>query len=279
VKLKLAISLLLIFSTAAWAVPGKGEAGFTALKGAAAASFQVPSNARLVRTENLKASGMLSKRYQQMLGDAEVLGAQLTVWSNASGNTVAVIGAYYPGLMSTNVIKLKGNAAQGVAASNIGQAGRWETRLMINPSNGRYFYSVENKRSDSRWFYWIDAEDGSVVNKYDGLTTGSGLGVQGDTKDLTNLTTPNGNHFEMISIDRRQTTYDANSKSLLPGSLAIDDDDDWNTPGTVSPAQPAMVDAHFFANITDKYFLNTYSFDWLDNYTQGMVSSAHLKRR
>jgi hypothetical protein len=43
---------------------------------------------------------------------------------------------------------------------------------MINPTDGRYFYMVENQRSDSRWFHWVDATTGSVVNAYDGLTTG-----------------------------------------------------------------------------------------------------------
>ena len=183
-KLKLAISLLLIFSAAAWAAPGKEGDGFIALKGPAAAGFQVPADVRLVGTENLKARGLVSKRYQQMVGDAEVLGGQLTVLSNASGNTVAVIGAYYSGLLSTNDINIRGKAAQGVAASNIGEAGKWKTRLMINPSNGRYFYIVENNRSDSRWFYWIDAENGNVLNAYDGLTHSDGTGVLGDTKDL-----------------------------------------------------------------------------------------------
>jgi bacillolysin len=278
-KFIVAISLLLMSSTSAWSAPGKGESGSVALNGVEAAGFQVPANARLVGTTNIKARGLVSKRYQQMVGDAEVLGGQLTVLSDASGKAVAVIGAHYPGLMSTNVIKLKGKAARNVADSNIGEAGKWETRLMINPSDGRYFYIVENKRPHSRWFYWIDAEDGSVMNKYNGLTTGSGIGVQGDTKDLTGLTTKNGNKYVMISNNNRQTTYDAKSKSRLPGTLAIDDDDVWDTPGTASPAQPAMVDAHYFANLTDKYFLDTHNFDWLTHYSQGMVSSAHVKRR
>lgn len=32
---------------------------------------------------------------------------------------------------------------------------------------------------------WIDADTGAVLNEYDGLTTGSGVGVLGDTKDLS----------------------------------------------------------------------------------------------
>lgn len=39
-----------------------------------------------------------------------------------------------------------------------------------------------------------------------------------------------------------------------------------------------MVDAHFFANVTDDYFQTVHSFNWLSKYPQGMVSSVHLKR-
>lgn len=277
-KLKLAISLLLIFSAAAWAGPANEKAGFIALKGAAAASFQVPADVHLMSTETSKARGLVSKRYQQMVGDADVLGGQLTVLSNASGDTVAVIGAYYPSLLSTNDIKLKGKTAQAVAASKIGSAGRWSTRLMINPSNGRYFYRVENRRPQSRWFYWIDAENGDVINAYDGLTHSNGIGVLGDTKDLTDLTRVSGTYYEMTSTYGRYSTYDAGNRNRLPGKLATDDNDLWDLAGSTSPGQGALVDAQFYAHITDAYYLLTYTFNWTNHYPQGMVSSAHLQR-
>ena len=270
---------LLLFSVFALSAPGKGKIGFIALKGPAAANFNIPTNLHLVGLTKQLAGGLKAKRYQQIFENAKVLGGQLTVISDTKGNKVGVIGEHYPGLLSTNIIKLKGKAAMRIAISKAGAAGKWNSRLMINPSNGRYFYMVENKRSDSRWFYWIDAEDGSITNSYNGLTTGSGLDVQGDTKDLTDLTTGSAPQYKMISSDGRQRTYDAQSKSRLPGILAVDDDDAWDTPGDASPGQPAMVDAHFYANVTDKYFYNTHNFDWLYHYPQGIVSSAHVKRR
>jgi thermolysin len=148
---------------------------------------------------------------------------------------------------------------------------------MIDPAGGRYFYLVENRRADSRWFHWVDAEDGSLINAYDGLTTGSGIGVHGDSKDLTGLTTFRRGSYEMVSADGRQTTYDAGSKSRLPGRLATDDDDAWDTPGRTSPGQAALVDAHFYARVTDDYLVAR-GFDWMDFYSQGMVSSAHVRR-
>ena len=253
------------------------HAEFIALNGAEATNFKLPANVRLLGTANFKAAGVISKRYQQVVGNAEVLGGQLTVLNNTHGEAVAVIGENFPGLMSTNDITINDKSAQAITAKKIGSTGKWSTKLMINPSDGRYFYIVENQRPDSRWFHWIDASNGSVINAYDGLTTGDGTGVDGITKTPLD-TTKNGAQFQMISSDGRQKTYDAQNKSTLPGILAVDNDDHWNTAGSTSPGQPALVDAHFFANITDDYYQTIHSFNWLSKYPQGMVSSAHLKR-
>ena len=99
----------------------------------------------------------------------------------------------------------------------------------------------------------------------------------GDTKDLTDLTTFNGTFYELRSSDGRLHTYDALNGRGLPGILPEDADDLWITPGTSSPGHPALVDAHFYAQVTDNYYTSTHGFNWLDHYPQGMVSSAHLR--
>jgi len=100
----------------------------------------------------------------------------------------------------------------------------------------------------------------------------------GDTKDLTGLTTYVSGTYRLATPDGRQTTYDARNRTRLPGTLATDSNDIWNLLGRTSPAQPALVDAHFYARVTDQYYLGTHSFNWMTYYPQGMVSSAHLKR-
>ena len=158
---------------------------------------------------------------------------------------------------------------------------------MINPGTGGYFYRVENKRFDSRKFYWIDAENGNVLKKYDGLTTGQGTGVKGDTKDLTGLTTFNGSTFELRSGDGRQATFDARNRPrlvllcsilpslFLPGVLGTDTDDQWVDPGTASPGQPALVDAQFYARVTDLYYSTIHGRNSLDGAGLPMISTAH----
>jgi bacillolysin len=264
-------------STAAGAETG----GFRALNGMEAKNFEIPSDMVLATQEALKTTSsgaqLSVERYRQYFGDAEVLGGQMTVYG-ADGETLAVIGGHYDNLSPQNMVALSANEAQKAARDQLGRGGEWFTQLMLNPESERFYYEVENKRYDSRWFYWIDAEDGSIVNAYDGLAHGSGTGVLGDIKDLSGLTTNNGGQYQLISADGRQTTYDARNRSRLPGVLATDGDDDWDSGGRTSPGHPAMVDAHFYARITDGYFQSTHSFDWLNYYPQGMVSSAHVKR-
>lgn len=281
VQLCLAIILLCVFglSVSASAGPPRQSPGSLALNGKAAQAFQLPADMVMVHEQTRGPRGLAIRRYQQMLGAAEVLGGQLTLQTDRAGAIVAVVGAHYPDVLAKNKVRLNKAQAQAVAAARIGNTGEWRTTLMIDPGAGRFFYRVENKRFDSRWFLWIDAETGEVMNAYDGLTTGSGTGVLGDTKDLTGLTTKSGKVYTMESADGRQTTYDAKNRPIrLPGKLGQDKDDLWTTPGRTSPGQPALVDAHFYARVTDNFLQEICGFDWLDVYPQGMVSSAHHKR-
>ena len=261
----------------------QGRSGFRAVTGAAAAAFRVPPDMRLIAQERVgRDRQIVSERYRQYVGNAEVLGGQLTVYRDDAGERDAVVGAYYADLTPANSIRLTAGAAQGIAAGRRDTAGAtWKVDLMISPGTARYFYRVESRGVDARWFYWIDADTGAVLNEYDGLTTGSGegVGVLGDTKFLTDLTFYSGSTYQLVSADKRQKTYDAQNRSKLPGVLATDADDDWDTIGSASPGQGALVDAQFYANVTDDYYFFTHGFNWVAKYPQGMVSSAHVGRR
>jgi bacillolysin len=261
--------------------PAQGRSGFQTLAGATARAFRVPADMRLIAQERLGRGGQIAaERYRQFLGDAEVLGGQLTIYRDDAGVRDAVIGAHYADLTPGNTIRLTAGGARGIAMGRRNEPGSaWNVNLMIDPGTARYFYRVESRSVDARWFFWIDADTGAILNEYDGLTTGSGIGVLDDPKDLADLTTFNGSTYRMVSSDGRQTTYDAQNRQKLPGVLATDADDNWNTPGASSPGQGALVDAQFYARVTDNFYLTTQSFDWRTHYPQGMVSSAHLGRR
>ena len=273
------VGLVCAAALPAAAAPAGG--GFRALRGAAAQAFTLPADMALARRETLATRGLVAERYRQYLGQAEVLGGQLTIYRDAaSGAAVAVAGAHHAGLVAQNKVTLTPAAAQAIAAARpeAVSGGTWVTDLMIDPANGRYFYRADSRGDTARWFFWVDAETGVIVNAYDGLTTGSGVGVDGAVKDLTDLTTFSGGKYQAVSANGRIHTYDAINRNRLPGTLATDGDDNWNTPGQTSPGQPALVDAHFGANVTDRYFQTEQGFDWLAHYAQGMVSSAHLQR-
>jgi len=252
---------------------GNGN-GFGALNGAAAQAYRIPNDMAHVGQIEMGKYNAISNRYQQYKGEAQVFGAQVTIYTDAtSGDTMAVIGAHYDNVVASNTVALNSGQARSIVAREIGESGAWNVDLMIDPASGAYFYIVESRGEASRMFYWIDAETGATMNAYDGLAEGSGTGVLGDTKDLTGLTRPSGSGYEMVSPNGRFTTYDAQNRSRLPGSLATDADDLWN-----SADQGALVDAHYYANVTDDYYLNTHGFNWTDHYPQGMVSSAHVQR-
>jgi len=256
---------------------GQGRSGFRALTGQDAAAFVVPSDVRLVARGGAGSNrpGAVA-RYRQFVGNAEVLGGQLSIYTDAAGQRTAVVGAHYPNLAPATGPRIAPAAAQTIAAARRPDlSGEWHNDLMIRPDTGRYFYRVELRGVDTRWFYWVDAETGAVTNEYDGFATGSGIGVKGDIKDLTGLTSDNVPHA--MSTDRL-TTYDARNRQTLPGVLATDVDDTWDTAGRTSPGQPALVDAHFYANVTDTYYQSVFGFDWLNHYLQGMRSSAHVGR-
>jgi Zn-dependent metalloprotease len=281
--LLIALVVMIAPTMAADSQAAQSQDGFRALDGEAARAFRVPADVRVVDQRSYEGTALASgalhvNRYQQYLGEAQVFGGQLTTLNNADGETLAVVGGHFDNLAPQNHVAISANDARLVASEQIARGGRWITTLMINPDNGRYFYNVENMRFDSRWIHWVDAETGEIINSLNALTHGEGTGVLGDTKDLTGLTSQSGSSYVLVSPDGRLTTYDARNRNRLPGVIQTDADDNWNTPGSDSPGHPAMVDAHFYANVTDSYYQSTHSFNWTNYYPQGMVSSAHVQR-
>ena len=248
---------------------------FKALSGQEAANFVIPDEMRLVKEFYMDKYGLTYERYQQLYGEAQVLGGQITIYKTQDGTVKNVIGNYFSNIAPTNTVGLTKAGAKGLVDRDIGAKGQRKrvVDLMINPDSGQYFYRIETLTDHHRWFHWINAENGGTLNKYDGLAHSDGTGVDGGSRDLTGLTTFNNSLYEMISSDGRLTTYDAKNRNKLPGVLATDDDDTWD-----AEQQAPLVDAHFYASVTDHYLNGQHGFNWFSHYSQGMVSSAHLKR-
>ncbi|MCZ6763488.1 MAG: M4 family metallopeptidase, partial [Alphaproteobacteria bacterium] len=261
--------------------------GYRALSGAEAAFFVLPDDVDLVSSRRIERHGLTYERYQQVFGGAKVLGGQLSLYRNDAGDITTVIGAHYPDIVPTNAARLAAAEAHGIVDRDIGPAGQRFTDLMIDPRSGRYFFRVETRRADSRWILWIGAQNGGVLNKYNALMHAThctnpvlqptcGFGVEypdfpSDVKDLTGQTTWSDtyNAYMLWSQDNRRGTYDYGASDIFTIPIAKDLDDVWDLLGTASPAQQAMVDSHYYAYVADKYFGDTYDFDWV---LEGMAS-------
>jgi hypothetical protein len=107
-------------------------------------------------------------------------------------------------------------------------------------------------------------------------------------KDLAGLTTFHGvaghgaagPHYDLTSVDGRQVTFDAKN---APANLyfVTDADDTWDlvTSDRGSPGHPALIDAQYYATVTDDYYAATHSFDWLAcTGLPAMQSVAHYRK-
>jgi Zn-dependent metalloprotease len=273
-----------MLATSVAAVAQSPALGWSSDTRALSAAFQAPPDATAVWTAQLP-GGLMQTRYQQYFRGARVLGGQFTVLQGKGGAELAVVGAHFPAITPTNDVRVTPAQARANAARDVGEAGKWSTTLAIDPATGRFFYAVDSKRFDSRWVHWIDAGNGGTIKKIDALQhdgeteNDPAIGVKGDTKPLD--TTWNGTLHQMISHDGRQLTYDAGnspSESSLPGTLFGDADGVWDLIRRTSPGQPAGVDAHYYANVTDDYYLETFARNSLDNAGMPMISSVHVFR-
>jgi Zn-dependent metalloprotease len=249
-----------------------------ALSGDQARQYDVPGDVREVWTSS--DDGITQTRYQQYVGDAAVYGGQITVLSR-DGQRAAVVGNHYSSLSPSNHVKLSKAGAREKVQRVRGNSGKFITTLYINPKNGVRFYEVDSQRADSRKVFHINAQTGDKIRSYDNLQEDSetGTGVKGDTKTLD--VTVSGTSHQLVSTDKRQATYDARNTKSLPGTLFVDPNSDgtWNLAGRTSPGQPAGVDAHYYANVTDDFYQTVFSRNSLDNDGIQMVSTAHYGNR
>ncbi|MGH3333043.1 MAG: M4 family metallopeptidase [Nocardioidaceae bacterium] len=253
--------------------------GSFAFSGPAAAHFKMPEGMREVHTSTFP-GGRTQTRYQQMVDGASVLGAQITVIRSASGEAETVIGAHFPSLQAKNKVKLSKQEAKQEAVSEIGAEGDFDNTLRLDPRTGRLFYEVQSIRADERPVLWIDATSGETVKEYDGLTEGEGIGVKGDTKTIDTSLNAAGDLYRLASGDLRQVTYDAfnsdgKNKPFQP-KVMTDADDIWDLAGNTSPAQPAGVDAHYYAGVVDDFYGETFGRNSIDDQGMRITSVVHF---
>ncbi len=253
-------------------VPPDGS--FT-LDGAAAAAYELPDDVERVWSTTY-ADGTTQTRYQQVVEGAEVLGGQVTLLEDASGRTTTVIGAHFASLAPANRVTLAPAEAVKVATDLLGAQGERTTTLRLDPRDGTLFYEIDTRRFAQRPVLWLDAATGEVRNRFDAIAEeGEGVGIKGDTKTID--TSGPAGAYRMISSDHRQETYDAQNRQNHPGVLMTDPDDVWDLdkPQNLSPSQAAGVDAHYYAELVDDFYAETFGRDSIDDKGMQIISTVH----
>jgi bacillolysin len=285
----LALAAVAVFASGAGArSDGKAAngGGFFALAGNDAALYVAPADLKLVR--KLELGGATYERYQQVFGPAEaqVLGGQVSVFREASGQASSVTGAYYPGIAPSNEVRLSRAQALERAERQQPHGAERTVTLLIDPAAGRYFFEVETRDLDLRKIHWINADNGETIRFFDALTDNHATGVKGDSKSVSGITTfhsasghgATGAHYDLFSTDNRQWTFDARNRTSQL-YYVTDADNHWTTvtSNRQSPGQPALTDAQYYANASDDYFLARPGFNWTSCYAR-MQSVAHYSR-
>ncbi|WP_129688523.1 M4 family metallopeptidase [Gottfriedia acidiceleris] len=246
-------------------------------------------------------------RLQQVYNGVPVWGSTQTALVADDGVLTVFSGTVAPNLDTKKGLKsekkVNANKSIKIAEADLGYTPIYEkdpTADLVVYTNGdeaTYAYLVNLNflsPKPGNFNYFIDASTGKILNSYNNLdeadssapaakpggttsstnTTGTGVGVLGDTKTL-NMTV-SGSTYYLQDNTRAQGgifTYDAANRQRLAGTL-------WTSPDNLlnSTYDGAAVDAHYFAGLTFDYYKNVFARNSYDNKGGALKSSVHYGR-
>ncbi|MBY6037617.1 M4 family metallopeptidase [Fictibacillus nanhaiensis] len=234
-------------------------------------------------------------RFQQQFNGVPVWGSTQVAHINKDGILSVVSGEVVPDLDKQE--KLKGKtkiqpkkavekaiAALGILAE-FEETPKAELVVFMKENVAHYAYLVNLNfliPEPGNWNYFIDAQSGEIINRYNDMhevtgtnATGTGKGVLGGSKTL-NLTLSSGKYYMQDNTRANGIyTYDMANRTFfpqfyLPGTLYSGPDNVFD-----SNYDAAVVDAHYFAGITFDYYKNTHARNSYDNKGARITSSVH----
>ncbi|SFB02802.1 MULTISPECIES: M4 family metallopeptidase [unclassified Bacillus (in: firmicutes)] len=238
-------------------------------------------------------------RLQQVYNGVPVWGSTQVARVDNNGVLQAVSGAVAPeldkkGLKSITKKKSLQQAIQ-LSEADLGFKPVYEkapiSELVVLPvgSTAIYAYHVNLNFLDpspGNYHYFINAQTGEVVNKFNAIdtaaakpaitgtnTVGTGLGVLGDTKSI-NTTLSSGYYY--LQDNTRGSgifTYDGKNRNQLPGTLWQDADNNLS-----ATYDKAAVDAHYYAGVTYDYYKSVFNRNSYDNNGAALKSTVHYSR-
>jgi len=247
--------------------------------------------------KNFKQEGLSTIRLQQYYYNVPVWKSEIIVNVSDKGVVKSVIGlpiTLEGKLAHTVEEKINKPQATRIALEALG----FKPVLLSNPKAelvvynynnvSRYAYFVEivfDEPTPGRWFTFVDAETGAIINSYNKLatgkpsgdvtsgsdSTGTGSDVLGQQRSFgtTNL---NGDYY-LVDLNRNIYTMDARNRTRLPGSMWQDGDNIFN-----ASYDAAAVSSQYNLTITYDYFMDKFGRDSFDNMGAQITSSVHVGR-
>ncbi|MBS4213533.1 M4 family metallopeptidase [Neobacillus rhizophilus] len=252
-----------------------------------------------ITSSNKDKLGGTALRLQQLYNGVPVWGAAQAAFVAEDGTLNVFSGTVTPDLETKKGLnkekKVNANQAIKIAEADLGLSPEYEKKpsadlvVFTQGNDANYAYLVNLNFLEPKpgnYNYFIDAATGEILNKYNDLheaktgpgvtgtnTTGSGVGVLGDTKALNMLLSSSTYYLQDNTRGNGVITYDASNRSRTPGTLWTSVDNLLNS----SYESPA-VDAHYYAGKTFDYYKNFFARNSYDNKGGALKSTVHYGR-
>ncbi|WP_354645272.1 M4 family metallopeptidase [Kitasatospora camelliae] len=231
------------------------------------------------------ADGTRHLRYERTYRDLPVLGGDLIVHQAANGSATSVdraAKASLDGLATTPALAAPTAQATALAAE-AGSTVQAAPRLVVWAAKGAPSLAwetvVSGRQKDgtpSRLHVVTDAGSGAVLQKFEGIQTGSGKGVFVGSVDLT--TTQSGTQYQLKDDSRGgQSATDMANGTSGNGTPFANSTDKWGD-GTAGNRESAAVDAYFGAAKTWDFYKNTFKRNGIRNDGAGALTRVHYDK-
>ncbi len=255
--------------------------------------------------KNLKAKsvqkdklGMTHVRFNQTVNGVNVEGAEVVVHFNKDNEVVSVNGRVNQTIADDAVdtaASLSSESALKTALSSVNAPNELTyeptTELVVLPFEGENYtaYKVNVNfmgNEPGNWFVFVDAKNGQVIDKYNGLMhademktqKGAGKGVHGEHRELhiTQVKEPNaGTKFALADYSHENLggiiTYDAKNDTTSSNDTVYVG----NSAAFIGDYDRALVDAHYNSEKVYEYYLNEHGRNSLDGEGMAIISRVH----
>jgi Zn-dependent metalloprotease len=233
-----------------------------------APAFGVANPSRdLAPTKSYKIDGLTTAKYQQKYNGVEIIGAEINVNLDRSGNLLAMTGEAVPNLNLSTTPKISATQAQNTALKAV------KKQYNLNPGSVNVskpklsIYQpgiIDRQQGRSRlvWLVKVKPKNPQAIDQI--------VMVDAINKDNVVLT------FNNNPDARNRKTYDANNTATLPGTLRCSETTTGancvvpaGTNGTTDTAR-----AHSYAGDTYNFYFTNHGRDSIDGFGLPVVSTA-----